>query len=496
LPGRLIAAWLACALILAGCGSAAAGTGERTRPGTTPPTRIGSTVSLAPIDGGASYFARRNPRAAWLDDHILLGAWLEQPQNLAEVSYDTAMGENIYWNLAGTPGKDRVDYNVIRAGGMHVSAPDTTSHSGSETVAYEGFDEADLDFGPGTQGWNRHGTSYNQGDCVPSGSRCGYTVSRFEYTGRPNGLGSPGYPLRGLPIHQGFGKGVLFLESDRQAARFIDYTDILSADSYWMTDRDLEVPSQGGCALLPLSPMACGGGAGAGLTAAEAKLPANYGWDVTRLEGLQRLDGPSKPVLVDVETGCPGGSTGDNAGVCITPPSMVAAAWHGLIAGARGVLWFQHNFSGPCQDLRTFVDGSDRSSTLYGCQQTPGVTLHHVVQTVTAFDQKVRALNGVLLSPTARGYVSTSADVSTLAKVKGGACFVFAGAGKPATPPPANMSARFSLADDYTGPVTVVDENRTLRATKGAFTDTFADLNAIHIYRIAGGATCRARAGS
>jgi hypothetical protein len=484
----LLSGCLTGALLLTACGTTAA-------PGPTRPSGSGrppAGVSFAPIDGGPSYFASKSPHSAWMDGQILLGAWLEQPQNATEVGYDAAMGENIYWNLAGTPGKDRADYNVIRAGGLHAAAPDTTSNTGSETVAHDGWDEADGDFGPGTNGWNRRGTTYNQSDCIPSGSQCGYTVSKFHYTGRPSSLGSPGYPINGTAVHQGFGKGVLFWETAQQAARFLKYTDILSADSYWMTDSDLQVPSQGGCALLPNDPTACGGGGASGLTAAQAELPANYGWDVTRLERLQTINGPAKPVVVDVETGCPGASTGNKAAKCITPPSMVAAAWHGLIAGARGILWFQHNFSGPCQDLRTFVDGSNASSRMHNCQQTPGVTLHDVADAVTAFDHQVHRLNRVLLSSTARGYVSTPADVSTLAKVYGGACYVFAGAGRPATPSPPNMPATFSLADRYSGQVTVVDENRTVQATNGSFTDMFADMNAVHIYRIGGGSTCTA----
>jgi hypothetical protein len=479
--GAFLASCLTGSLLLAACGTT---TGPA--PGAISPAPAGSTVSFVPIEGGPSYFASKSPHSAWLDQHILLGAWLEQPQDATEVGYDRAMGENIYWNLAGTVGKDRADYDVIRAGGMHASAPDATDNSGSETVAYDGEDESDESFGPGSNGWNLHGTNYNRNDCIPSGSMCGYTVSKFFYTGQPSSIGSTGYPINGTVIHQGFGKGVLFWDTAQQAGEFLKYTDILSADSYWLTDPSLETAAQGGCALLPKDPTVCDGGGGSGLTPAQAKLPVNYGWDVTRLEHLEAMSGPAKPVVVDVETGCPGS-------ICTTPPQTVAAAWHALIAGARGIIWFQHNFGGPCLDDRTFIDGSNPSSSLYNCQQTSGVTLHDVVLAITAFDKEVTSLNSVLLSPTAEGYVSTSADVSTMAKVYRRACYVFAGAGKPATPPPANMSATFSLADDYSGPVTVVDENRTVRATKGRFTDTFVDMNAVHIYRIDGGATCRRR---
>jgi hypothetical protein len=448
--------------------------------------RTASGVTLQAIDGGPTYFASKSPQSAWMDEHILLGAWAEQPQNLTEVEFATAMGDNIYWSLAGSatdPTNKRADYDVIRQGGMHVSAPDVTAQSGSETVAYDGTDEADMNLGPGVGGWDT--TGYSQNNCLPPAASCGYTVANFFYTGRPASYGSPGYPINGAAIHQGFGKGVLFWEAAQPAAAFLNYSDILSADSYWLTDNDLKMPSQGGCALLPDDRTACGGGNGTGLTAAQSQLPANYEYNVTDLDALQAINGESKPILVDVETGCPF-SDGDSAGNCATPPQSVAAAWHALIAGARGIIWFQHNFSGPCQDNRTFIDGSDPWGDNYDCEQTPGVALHDVVGAVSGFNHEVAELNDVLLSPTARGEVSTTADVSAMAKSyqSNTSCYVFAGSGRPATPPPADQSATFTLADDYTGPVTVYDENRTVAASNGVFQDNFADANAVHTYVI------------
>lgn len=448
-------------------------------------------VTSRPIDGGSAYFASKSSHSGWMDRHVLLGAWLEQPLNATEVGYDRAMGDNIYWNLAGSPRDPsnlRADYNVIRAGGMHASAPDTTANSGSETVAYDGSDESDLNFGPGSNRWLNNNT-YNQDACAPPGSRCGFTVAKFFYTGQPSSDRSLGYPINGTAIHQGYGKGVLFWETKQQAAQFLKYSDMLSADSYWLTDSGLQAPSQGGCALLPNNRTACGNGSGPGLTYAQSHLPANYAYDVTELEQLQASTGRSKPVVVDVETGCPF-SGGGNTGHCATPAQTVAAAWHALIAGARGILWFQHNFSGPCPDDRTFIDGSNPSSRMYSCQQTPGVTLHNMVQAITAFNQEVAHLNGVLLSPSAIGYVSTTGDVSTVAKAYRGSCYVFAGSGQLATPPPVDQSVTFKLADGYSGPVTVFDENRTVQASGGTFTDTFADANATHIYHIQGGSIC------
>lgn len=444
----------------------------------TAPSRLGAPlggaartapgIRLEPIDGGAGYFARKSSRSAWMDKHILLGAWLEQPESAGEVADDERMGNDIYWNLAATPGPYRVNYNIIRAGGMHASAPDTDGQTGDETVSRDGHDESDMTLGPG---WGR--VSASTGNCASSGAPCGYTVDSALYK-----LVDHRYA-----VHQGYGKGVLFWETPRQAAEFLNFSDILSADSYWLTDNDLKVASQGGCALLPQSPTACGGGGGSGLTDAQAHLPANYAYDVTELERLQALNGSSKPVVVDVETGCPF-SGGSSKGNCATPAQTVAAAWHALIAGARGIIWFQHNFSGRCVDFKTFVDGSNPSSPMYGCQQTPHVTLHGMVAAISAFNHEVTRLSGVLLSATITGFVRTADDVSTLAKARGGSCYVFAGSGRPATPPAPNQVVRFSLAARYTGPVRVVGEGRTLHATRGQFTDTFSDADAVHIYRI------------
>ena len=427
-----------------------------------------------------------------MDQHILLGAWLEQPLNATDVGYDRATGDNIYWNLAGSPvpptacggGPCRADYNVIRRGGMHVSAPDTTVDSGSETVAYEGGDELDMLYGPGWDEWNK---KYNDdvspwNSCIPPQSehgQCGYTVAKWYYSGVPVSFGSAGYPMAHTVKHQGYGKGVLFWDTTAQAAEFMRFSDILSADSYWMTDPALNVPSQGGCALFPKSPVICKDGGGSGLTDAQRALPANYEYDVTRLEQLQALNGPSKPVIVDVETGCPFST--DN---CTTPPAMTAAAWHALMAGARGILWFQHNFGGPCGDFHTIIDGSYPASGKYNCQQTPGVTLHDMVVALTRFNKEVTSLNTVLLAPFADHYVTANGDVSCMAKYSNGVYYVFAGSGRPGQPPQPGQKVTFHLAGAPNTSVTVLNEHRTLRVVHGEFTDTFADADTVHIYRV------------
>jgi hypothetical protein len=444
-----------------------------------PGAGLPSGVTLREINGGSNYFSNINPKSSWMDHHILLGAWDEQPQTPAEVAYDRATGDNIYWALAGFNstchgGPCVASLKTIREGGMHVSAPGVNADSGSETVAYEGQDEADMNYGTGSDAWNEKDLT-----CIPANNQCGYTVARWYYTGEPAKYGKPDYPLKGTIKEQGFGKGVLFWDTDKQAAEFLNYSDILDADSYWMTDSDLNEAGQGGCALFPDSPAICGHGSGSGLTNAQRALPANYAYNVTKLEQLQAMNGSPKPILVDVETGCPKAGYG-----CTTPNAMTAAAWHALIAGARGIIWFQHNFGGPCVDYRTIIDGSNSESHGYSCQQTPGVTLHDMVVALTKVNTEINSLNSALLAPFAEGYVSSKNDVSYMAKYSGGKFYIFAASGKPGTPPPANQKVTFSITGAKRCSVNVVNENRHITVANGQFTDTFSNADSVHIYRV------------
>jgi hypothetical protein len=426
--------------------------------GSTPSSSRGSTgiphgVTLRQIDGGLHYFAHLDAKSAWMDTTMLLGGWEEEPLNATDVGYDRKMGNNIYWDAAGSPqqmgcgGPCLVDYNVMRAHGMHICSPNPPdAHTGSETVCAMVGDELDMTTGP-------------------------------SVTAAEKAFDNP--PVHGVVVYQGYGKGVLFWYNNAQSRQFVKYSDVLAADSYWMTDSALDIPSQGGCALLPRSARACLNGPG--LTTAQRALPANYAYNIMRLERLQSLNGGSKPVVADVETGCPFTSGGG----CSTPPAFTAAAWHAIIAGARGIIWFQHNFSGPCYDFYTFYDGSNPHSPMYHCEITRGETLADLVSAVSAVNHEILRLNSVLLAPFAEHYVKVgNADVSFMAKYADGKFYIFAASGRLADVPRHNQYVRFTIAGGYTGPVTVVGEHRVLHAVRGVFTDLFVNADSFHIYEI------------
>jgi hypothetical protein len=262
----------------------------------------------------------------------------------------------------------------------------------------------------------------------------------------------------------------------------LKWSDINAADNYWFTDTNDYGANNpwGACQAAPTSTACTNWTNGGGFTAAQAQLAANYESNVTVLRAIQKSNGlGSKPIAADIETGCPFSN-----GNCVTPAQFTAAAWHVLIAGGRGIIWFQHNFSGPCVDFNTFYDGSNPSSSMYNCQITPGETLANLVQAVTAVNAEINGLSPVLLSPFAKGYVTAAGTVSVMAKYYNSTFYVFAGSGQPGTPPPANQSVTFTLAGSPSGTATVVNENRTIAVVNGKFTDTFANANSVHIYQI------------
>ncbi len=163
---------------------------------------------------------------------------------------------------------------------------------------------------------------------------------------------------------------------------------------------------------------------------------------------------------------------------------MTAAAWHALIAGARGILWFQHNFGGPCIDFRTIIDGSNKASSKYNCQQTPSVTEHDMVMALTNFNREVNSLTAVLLAPFADGYASSQADVSYMAKYFAGGFYIFAASGRPGMPPPSNQKVTFSIAGAHNCRVHVIAEHRYIPVVNGKFSDIFSNSDSVHIYRV------------
>jgi hypothetical protein len=268
-----------------------------------------------------------------------------------------------------------------------------------------------------------------------------------------------GLPKDGRLRYNNYGKGVLLWESDSDAARFINgrsgansYQDVVATDLYWFTD-----PNERG--------------------GARYGFASSYGDDVRKVRRLDAMDGKRMPVWHVVELGWPFTEGAAAGGRRISPGELRAAVWHALIAGARGIVYFDHNF-GP---------GTPGSTILgEGYEDTRAMA--------TAVNAQIKQLAPVLNAPfVTAGHSATdtmAGDVRYMVKWSGGKFYLFAGADH------GGGSATFTIpcVGDATAtrlaPPNLPSEAASIPINAGSFSDTFADKNSIHTYRIDGGSTC------
>lgn len=377
-------------------------------------------VTLTGIDGGASYFDKftgPHPSAVVFP----IGVWYESVLSASDSATDAAMGLNTYVVLTSNS-----LYSAVAAGDMKVIPQFAlTGTPGAETVGYMTGDEVDMSI----TGWWGAPTAAQQ-------SALNASIAAL--------------PKDGRPLVTNFGKGLAFGGNVPAAQTMLNSQDIISCDIYWFTDSDVYQSTQGGVLF---------NGGSAALTATQTRRASNYGAVVTKMRSLL---GFKKPVWGFVENGGPfSGNT--TAASYITPAQLRAAVWHSIIAGAQGILYFNHSFGGPAQGQHNF-------RTAY----------YAPIRTVAAaVNAQIQSLAAALLGPTATRLVSAPASVKVLAKWNGGAPVIFAGSTENVT-----SSPTFTVAGHTVGTVTVLGESRTIAMTAGQFTDTFTDGNAIHIYQV------------
>jgi len=424
---------------------------SRSAPASTPATRSetpvapGSPVArLHEVDGGPHYYAKFSPSLPADASFFPIGVWLAAVNSPANITSDRAAGLNTYVTLTNNS-----DFRLVGQSGMYFIA-NNVHQEGTDSVGWFIDDEADMWAGPG----NAAATgiqSYNGPSCRPATASCGYTVQQSLVAALPHD-----HKLR----FANYGKGVSFWETDAQAAQFVDnYQDVVSADDYWFTDDSICSASQGGrwysSKLLVdgyLPPEIC-------------HLAANYGKTVSR---IRYLAGYRKPVWAFVELGHP---YPEKNWPSIQPSQVAAAVWQSLIAGARGIIYFNHSFGGPC-----ITDNALRDQ----CYA-------RVRAVVTSVDREIESLAPVLNAPFADGVITASPGVNFATKWYRGHFYLLAGSNSPTAD-----AVTFSMPCVGSTSVSVLGESRSIYAHHGSFTDSFDNGNAVHIYRIDGGSSCGA----
>lgn len=386
-------------------------------PTTSTPTAPPSVLALprVPWEGGPSYYDSYTQAKAsgWSDPkRFPIGVWYESVLSDADAQQDVANGLNTYVELTADS-----DLSAVRRNGMSAIISQQYSNRGNESVAWLLGDEVDMTNGPGS----------------------GYTEMQRLLSNYPANDGRMHYA--------NFGKGVTLWESDSEAGKFVnDYTTAVSNDLYWYTDPYI-CPGPG-----EDPPM--------GVTAATCRRAANYGLTMDRMRYLDGLDGKRQPIYAFVEVGHP--FTQADAPT-ITAEQIAGAVMNSLIHEARGVIYFNHDFGGPCISQHVLRDQCGDA----------------VRPTVRQVNTEIATLAPVLNTQSYKWTANPGLD--TMLKAYDGSYYLFAmpgrtgGTGSQELTLPAGLSG--SSAE-------VLFEGRSVPISGGAIQDVFAKESSYHIYKI------------
>ena len=387
--------------------------------------------TLEQVDGGPGYYGQFSNPLPSDPSYFPIGVWGTYSMTQANIDLDKDVGLNLYVWI-----DDPQSANLagIRAAGMHVlhlaRIQAQFSNKGSESVGYVLEDEIDM----------------------VQANAAGAAAARTQLTNILAGL-----PNDGRARYSNYGKGVAYWNSNSDAEQYVnDFQQLVSVDVYWFTDPGGACTQWEGGRMFTNATRA--------LTAAECRRASNYGAVVERMRFLDAMDGRRMPIWNFVEVGTPFSNGGT-----ITAPQIRAAVWHSIISGARGILYFQHSFGGSCISHNSLRDSC-------------GAAVRPMVKSVNA---QIKALAPVLNAPTVTSGWTTGSTTKATVKWQGGHFYLFAGSAN-------NVSSTSSFSIPCVGnaTATVLGENRTVPVSGGSFSDSFADGNAVHIYRIDGGSSC------
>jgi hypothetical protein len=386
-------------------------------------------------EGGPDYYKQfAKTDAAGFDDPTLfpVGVWFEGVNGQADVDKDKAAGLNTYVMLT-----DPSSMDLVKKNGMHAMTSESRKDSGDETTGWVVNDEVDMWAGAGTATWT--GKFPGEGTICSSNTGCGYDAMKRLSDRLPSNDGRMKYA--------NFGKGVMFWESDDQAAKFVnDYTSVVSNDIYWYTDPNVCTSSSEGPSI--------------GVTKDNCRRAANYGLTVDTMRKLDGADGKRQPVYGFIELGHP---FTESDSPTINADQIGGAVMSSLIHEARGIIYFNHNFGGNCISQHVLRDSC-------GAAVRPAVT---------ALNQHIAGLAPVLNTQSYQWKASSGVD--TMLKAYNGSFYLFAMPGRTG----GTGQQKLTLPPGLTGAsAEVMFENRTVDISGGALTDTFTKESSYHIYKI------------
>ncbi len=406
--------------------------------GSPAPPPAGGVLDLprVPWEGGPAYyssFARSNA-AGWDEAGFFpIGVWYEGVYSQADIDKDKGVGLNTYVML--TNGSDM---DLIERNGMFAMTTESRRDTGGETTSWLINDEVDMWGGAGNGTWT--GKYPGEGHPCTSGRYdCGFDVMDRLSARLPADDGRMRYA--------NFGKGIMFWQSDADASRFVNnYTTVVSNDVYWYTDPNVCYSASEGPAI--------------GVTRDTCRRAANYGRTMDRMREVDAMDGKRQPVYAFVEVGHP---FPEDDLPTINRDQIAGAVVNSLIHEARGILYFNHNFGGPCISQHVLRDAC-------GAAVRPAVA---------ELNKRITGLAPVLNTQSYAWEFNPRLD--TMLKAHDGSYYVFAMPGRTG----GTGEQKLTLPRGLSGATAeVLFENRRVPITGGTITDTFAQEFSYHIYKI------------
>lgn len=381
------------------------------------------SLPRVPWEGGASYY-RQFPDAdayGWSDPTFFpIGVWWAVFSSDEEVQWDKSLGINTY--IVSNPDSD---YGLIERHGMSWiggQLPGTT-RSSKAWVGDFLDDEVDGRYKP-KEGFSALISIVNK---LPDHNKIRYA----NFTSN---------------IVSWLGK----TDSETYVNQF---TDTISIDSYWYTISQCDWEKNWGDALLVSIPKET------------CRTSSSYGKVVKSLRARDAVDGKLQPIWNFVEDvyGMP------EKGFLykISDGQIKGAAMNSIINEARGIVWFNSSFRGPCAG----------GNAIRVAQDHPDWPCAAGIRAMGEVNNQIKRLAPILNTQSFEWQFGP--NLETMLKAKDGFLYIFA-----MTDGTSGIRS-FVLPPDISGhSAEVVDEGRAIEINDGKYIDSFEFEYTYHIYKI------------
>jgi hypothetical protein len=404
---------------------------------TYPTSWMGHSILIDPVvewetddvvyEGGLEYYKRFNAYANI--NHFPIGIWQAQPESIAGFA---SVGINTVISLGGDPAAARAA--IVATGMDAIPGYELGSSFGQMAV-----DKTNAAFDARVKGY----IIRDEPDMIPPWNTPQELQAWYAQIRRRDPTKMIIFNLGKWPvINKGFAHlptGASMKEANGYWKEFAHLTDIISCDFY-MED------------------------------------PVNYEgvyglWCNPRMvKRLHDLSDGTRPVWHYIATTAPPGTEP-------TPQLVYNSVWASLIGGARGIVYFDHQFTSGQTWITDFAMNNNAP----------------MKAKVTALNSLIQSLSGPLLAAEANLPVSIASSNTTAgpiggtygvpihytSRVSGGTTYLFTQSIRPGT-----TTATFTVPAAANKTITVINESRTISAdSSGVFTDSFSADYQVHLYQ-------------